>query len=631
MADLASIDFLPPDFKAWASQQSELLELIAGEFQATGLWPTTRALTRKLVHLGRPTPVSDITFRMPRPLGWMDHNPDRVVLSLFGLRCTDAGTPLLDGFARVLRVAIERFGTNDENPTVARDDVVAIAEATGANPHALEEIVLREAPFFDNASGGPNDDWLRGVDEGIVRYWHANTIDDYLRQRATELRQNPQLGWPRLQLQSVPSDDADAGVSPSSASAAPSTRTDGQGHDIFISHASEDKEDVARPIAEALASAGWRVWLDEYELTVGDRLTESINAGLASSRFGVVVLSRAFFAKRWPREELEGLAAKEAATGSKVILPVWHGIDQQYLADVAPTLAGRVGVSTTKGIPVVAQELVRALSREPQAPVDPEGSEPIVRSLAASERTREAIERESRPWSETPWVALRESDSARTWLSRFTGMYEGMDAGPGDPVHAVRMKAQEFLNAGATDEHPRIIIKMIAEALPNDPRAATLEQTWSTGAAPPAPALDAEEQRVERQREDLREVRQLLDEAAIALNRSDQIHRDIYDDLGNAEKTEQLKQAGRRLDVLKGRLAIRLGSEHELTTAFSSCVELSLKVFGATTNWRLEDRSYATGTARRAMVEFETATREFIDLAARQAGVDLPGQDSMVR
>ena len=102
------------------------------------------------------------------------------------------------------------------------------------------------------------------------------------------------------------------------------------------------------------------VWLDEYELGVGDRLTESINAGLASSRFGVVVLSRAFFAKRWPKEELEGLAAKEAATGSKVILPVWHGIDQQYLADVAPTLAGRLGVSTTKGIPRVAQELVRA-------------------------------------------------------------------------------------------------------------------------------------------------------------------------------------------------------------------------------------------------------------------------------
>jgi hypothetical protein len=566
---------------------------------------------------------------MPKPLGHLEHNPDRAVLSLFGLRCTDAGMPLVEGFGRVLRLAIERYQGDDADPTITQDDVTSIAAATGANPLALQRIVLWEAPFLDGGQGGADDDWTRGVSDGVVRYWSAQTADEYLGQRASELRQSPQLGWSSPQIENEPSaTDSDAGVSPSSTGAASSVSTDEQGHDVFISHASEDKEAVARPIAEALASAGWKVWLDEYELLVGDRLTESINVGLASSRFGVVVLSRAFFAKRWPKEELEGLAAKEAAAGSKVILPVWHGIDEQYLADVAPTLAGRVGVSTTKGIPVVAQELVRALSRERQAPAKAEGSEPILRSLTLSDRTQEAMESEWRRWSETPWVALRESDSARMWLTRFIGMYEGMDAGPSDPVHAVRMKAQEFLDAGATDEHPPIIIKMIAEALPNDPRAATLEQSWPTRAASPAPALNAEQQRLERRRDDLIEVRKLLDAAAIALNQSDRIHRDIYDDLGNADKTEQLKHAGRKLDEVRQRLTIRLGTQHQLTTAFASCVELSLEVFGATTHWRLEDRNYATATAKRAMVEFETASREFIDLAARQTAVDLPGQDS---
>jgi hypothetical protein len=537
--------------------------------------------------------------------------------------------PLVDGFGRVLSLAIERYRGDEGDPAIAQDDVKSIATATGANDLALQVIVLWEAPFLDGGQGGPDDDWTRGVSDGVVRYWSAETADAYLSQRSKELRQHPQSGWPSPEAQNEPSDTgSDVAVSLSTTGAAPSAPIDEQGHDVFISHASEDKEAVARPIAEALASAGWRVWLDEYELVVGDRLTESINAGLASSRFGVVVLSRAFFAKRWPKEELEGLAAKEAATGSKVILPVWHGIDQQYLADVAPTLAGRLGVSTTQGISVVAKELVRALSRERQAPVDAEGSEPIVRSLTPSERTLGAVKTDARRWSETPWVALRESDSARTWLIRFIDMYEGMDAGPGDPVHAVRMKAQEFLDAGATDEHPRIVIKMIAEALPNDPRAVTLEQSWPTGEESPAPALNAEKQRLERQRDDLIEVRRLLDDAAIALNRSDQIHRDIYDDLGNADKTEQLKQAGRRLDEVKQRLAIRLGSEHQLTTAFSTCVELSLEVFGATLQWRLQDRSYATATAKRVTVEFEKASREFIDLAARQTGLDLPGRDS---
>lgn len=205
-------------------------------------------------------------------------------------------------------------------------------------------------------------------------------------------------------------------------------------------------------------------------------------------------------------------------------------------------------------------------------------------------------------------------------------MYEGMDTGPGDPVHAVRMKAQELLHAGPTDEHPPIIVKMIGEALPNDPRAATLDRSWPTAVPSQALSSNSGEQR-QRQRDDLRDLRKLLDDAAIALNQSDRIHRDIYDDLGNADKTEELKQAGRKLDEIKQRLAIRLGSEHKLTTAFSSCAELSLQVFGATTHWRLEDRDHATSTAKRAMLEFETASREFIDLAASQAGVRLPGQD----
>ncbi|HEX3688167.1 MAG TPA: toll/interleukin-1 receptor domain-containing protein [Solirubrobacteraceae bacterium] len=630
--DLATIEFLPRDFKAWASQHHELLELIAEELQASGSWPSPEALTRKLVRRGRPTPVEDIVWRMPRPLGWVEHNPNRIVLSLFGLRCTSAARPVLEGFVRVLRTAIERYDTDDENPMITSYDVASIARVTGANARVLEEIVLREAPFFGNTHGGPGDDWVQEVSGGVVRYWDARTIDEYLRQRSTELRAGMQMGWPLVQDQyETPDNHEDLDVSrtatdgtldPAVAIAAPtvppSAQPDENRRDVFISHAREDKADVAGPIAEALTTAGWAVWLDQYELTVGDRLTRSINAGLAASRFGVVVLSRAFFAKRWPQEELEGLAAKEAATGSKVILPVWHGIDEQYLADVAPMLAGRVGVSTTKGIPHVAQELIRALDRERRAPTAPDRREPIVRPIEASGS-------DSTQALNTPWLDLLASDSARTWLTRFIGMYEGMDTGPGDPVHTVRTKAQEFLDTGPTDEHPPIIIRMIEAALPDDPRAATLKQSWPTDAASPAPSRNAEE--LGRQRDGQRDVGALLDDAAVALSGSDQIHRDIYDDLGNADKTEQLKQAGRKLDEIKQRLAIRFGSEHKLTTAFSSCVELSLEVFGAATHWRLEDHSYAAETARRAMAAFETASREFIDMAARQAGIDPAGQE----
>jgi hypothetical protein len=57
-------------------------------------------------------------------------------------------------------------------------------------------------------------------------------------------------------------------------------------------------------------------------------------------------------------------------------------------------------------------------------------------------------------------------------------MYEGMDAGPGDPVHDVREKARELLNAGPTKDDPLTIADQIAAALPGDSRAAALGEKW---------------------------------------------------------------------------------------------------------------------------------------------------------
>lgn len=132
--------------------------------------------------------------------------------------------------------------------------------------------------------------------------------------------------------------------------------------------------------------------------------------------------------------------------------------------------------------------------------------------------------------------------------------------------------------------------------------------------------------RHERQRDDLSEVRRVLDDAARALTEADRCHRDIYDDLGNADKKEALKQAGRKLDEVKQRLAIRFGSDHEVTADMTTCVELSLRVFGATLDWSLKDYDHARNKAKRAMTDFEPAWRKFISAATRHAGVDLPAR-----
>lgn len=133
--------------------------------------------------------------------------------------------------------------------------------------------------------------------------------------------------------------------------------TSGKVWDIFISHAAEDKPTVVRPLAEILRKAGVRVWLDEHELQVGDSLTERIDEGLSRSRYGVVVLSHAFFAKHWPRKELAGLRAREDQ-GQKIVLPIWHNVDKALVAQFSPILADVLAARTDQGIDKVAVSLL---------------------------------------------------------------------------------------------------------------------------------------------------------------------------------------------------------------------------------------------------------------------------------
>jgi non-specific serine/threonine protein kinase len=135
--------------------------------------------------------------------------------------------------------------------------------------------------------------------------------------------------------------------------------------DLFISHASEDKEAVARPLAEALKAEKWEVWLDEDMLQIGDRLSTTIGAGLAGCRYGVVVLSPSFFRKAWPKRELEALIAREIADGHDLLLPVWHGVTPDEIEAFSAPLADRKGIPTSGGLEPVIAAILRVLRRAP--------------------------------------------------------------------------------------------------------------------------------------------------------------------------------------------------------------------------------------------------------------------------
>lgn len=137
---------------------------------------------------------------------------------------------------------------------------------------------------------------------------------------------------------------------------------DPRDYDVFISHASPDKDEVVRPLAMLLRDGGLEVWYDEFTLRVGDSLRRRIAQGIRSARFGIVVFSPAFLKGRpWTEHELDGLV-NGYIYNRQVLLPIWHGVDGEQVADYSPSLADKVALSTADvTLEEIAQELLEQI------------------------------------------------------------------------------------------------------------------------------------------------------------------------------------------------------------------------------------------------------------------------------
>lgn len=126
--------------------------------------------------------------------------------------------------------------------------------------------------------------------------------------------------------------------------------------DVFVSHAGEDKDSFVRPFVEKLRSMGLKVWYDEFELKWGSKLMMSIHLGLKKSRYGIVVLSRAFFGKPWPEAELAALFNMMITSKKDTLLPLRHGISHKELIEKTPLLSDIINRSSDDGVDALAQE-----------------------------------------------------------------------------------------------------------------------------------------------------------------------------------------------------------------------------------------------------------------------------------
>lgn len=370
------------------SPQRRMLDLMYETFVVTGEWPLFQyvsALWDEADVEARDVYLDLAERGLVRPAITRNHEfqlrQETVVgVSLQGLMDIGSATEDLDRFVAVVRyVAKSAREFRPSSPTELERLSVTSEEIRlqlGLDPGdtglaRLGTLVSDEAwQLWTSLGRTEPDDWSFEVNlERARRYLDIDTVTEFL-----------DISYPKQQQQNASQPLATLDAQPGGPPQPPGDVAVDI-IDLFISHASEDKDTVARPLLTALKARGWSVWLDEIELTVGDSLSGGIDAALARSRFGVAVLSPSFFAKQWPQRELAGLAAREVDAGSKVILPVWHEVDHRYIAQRSPILADRLGALTSTGIEDVADKISLALERAGVRAAAGQPPEPVVQAI----------------------------------------------------------------------------------------------------------------------------------------------------------------------------------------------------------------------------------------------------------
>jgi len=114
----------------------------------------------------------------------------------------------------------------------------------------------------------------------------------------------------------------------------------------FISHDSKDKEDIAKIIAIHLQKMLCPVWYDEFSLSVGDNLRESIEKGLKECKKCILILSPNFISNTgWTKTEFDSIFTRQILEDKKLVLPIWYNVEKQDIYEYSPSLLNIKGLN----------------------------------------------------------------------------------------------------------------------------------------------------------------------------------------------------------------------------------------------------------------------------------------------
>ena len=115
---------------------------------------------------------------------------------------------------------------------------------------------------------------------------------------------------------------------------------------IFLCHAWDDRQGVAKELCDMLVARNVSVWFSENDIGLGEPFLRAIDKGLAKSRIGIVLVTPSML-KRLPTG---GVADKELSVllQRDQIVPIMHNTTYDALREVSPMLASRNGLDTAE-------------------------------------------------------------------------------------------------------------------------------------------------------------------------------------------------------------------------------------------------------------------------------------------
>ncbi|MCK4643356.1 toll/interleukin-1 receptor domain-containing protein [bacterium] len=133
-------------------------------------------------------------------------------------------------------------------------------------------------------------------------------------------------------------------------------------YDLFICHASEDKETIVKELTSELEKHGIKFWIDALNIKWGDGIVSYINDGLGKSNYVLAIISKAFVDKNWPEKELNAALHLEISSGKTKVLPLLVGdidIKAKY-----PLLAEKYYKKWEDGLEIIINALLIRLAKE---------------------------------------------------------------------------------------------------------------------------------------------------------------------------------------------------------------------------------------------------------------------------